>query len=214
MTLKKIKTPWEEKALPGRFTADQRQEEIKWQDAFSKMHPLYLVGAPRHLSKSGAIRPHEGIDIYAELGTRIVSMFSGKVIFSGDIIGYGKCVIVKNKIGEHEYSVVYAHFNKTFVKKDTIVVAGQLIGTVGESGIMLRTGGEIPVTSLTGKSMTGPHLHLEILEDTDIEISNKRIRKWRKGSRKPTEEAYKKIGYFSNREEYKKTGIWNNWAEK
>ena len=163
-------TPWEEYRAKTLF--EKRTEE--WEQAFSKMHPNYLVGAMRKLL-NGQIRIHQGIDIYGEKGLRIVSMFSGKVIFTGTLIGYGKTIIVKNRIGTHSYSIIYAHLDSINVKQNSIITAGQEIGKLGESGIRVREDNNIPITSLTGKTITGPHLHLEILEDVNLKFENNRI---------------------------------------
>jgi len=90
-------------------------------------------------------RSHEGIDIGAEKGTRIVSAARGRVVFSGwGPTGYGRMVIVKH---ESKLTTLYAHNNTNLVKEGDLVVQGQGIALVGS----------------TGRS-SGPHLHFEVRE--------------------------------------------------
>ncbi len=189
-------TPWEE----HRPKLEHEKRSIQWEEAFSKMHQNYMLGAARLLS-NGQIRIHQGIDIYGEKGLSVVSMFSGKVIFAGELIGHGKTVIIKNRLGMHNYSIIYSHLNSIDVQTGTIVMAGQKIGNLGESGISLRTKKDIPETPLTGKTITGPHLHLEILEDVNLKIEEKKIVK-----SNISEKVYR------SKEELKETNIQVDWA--
>lgn len=88
-------------------------------------------------------RHHKGIDIPAPKGTPILASKSGMVIYRGyQKRGYGNVIILQHEDGSH---TVYAHAQKTIVKKDKSVEKGQVIGFVGR----------------TGKT-TGSHLHFEI----------------------------------------------------
>jgi murein DD-endopeptidase MepM/ murein hydrolase activator NlpD len=87
-------------------------------------------------------RPHEGIDLAAPRGSSVRAAESGKVIHSGNLGAYGRCVIVKHA---GDYRSVYAHATKTLVRKGEFVDRGQKIATVGSSG-----------------RASGPHLHFEI----------------------------------------------------
>lgn len=191
-------TPWE----THRPKLEHEKRTEQWENAFSKMHPNYTLGAARILS-NGQIRIHEGIDIYAEKGLPIVSMFSGKVIFTGEIKGYGKTIVIKNRLGTHNYSIIYSHLDSINVNEGAIVLAGQEIGKMGESGISLRKNNKIPVTPLTGKTITGPHLHLEILEDVELSFEENKIIK---------SKIQEKI--FKTKEELEKTGIQNEWSKQ
>ena len=84
---------------------------------------------------------HEGIDIAAPSGTKIVAASDGVVVFSGNMRGYGRTVMIEHADG---VKTLYAHLQKRLVKKNKRVLRGQVIGTVGS----------------TGRS-TGPHLHFE-----------------------------------------------------
>ena len=87
-------------------------------------------------------RPHEGIDVAAPRGSSVRAAEAGKVIHSGRLGAYGRCVIVKHA---GHYRSVYAHATKTLVRKGQFVDRGQQIATVGSTG-----------------RATGPHLHFEI----------------------------------------------------
>jgi murein DD-endopeptidase MepM/ murein hydrolase activator NlpD len=85
---------------------------------------------------------HGGVDIAAEEGKNVYSARWGKVVYAGEINGYGNTVILEHELG---YYTLYGHLEKILVEKGEKVDSGQIIGTVGT----------------TGKT-TGPHLHFEI----------------------------------------------------
>lgn len=84
---------------------------------------------------------HTGIDIAANIGTKIKSATDGEVVLSSEEGDYGKHL--KIQIGE--VSVIYAHCNSLYVRQGDKVVQGQEIAEVGSTG-----------------NSTGPHLHFEI----------------------------------------------------
>lgn len=88
------------------------------------------------------VTSHDGIDLSAPKGTRILASRSGKVTFAGEADGYGLLVIVDHGQG---VETRYAHASAMLVKEGQEVKAGQVIAKVGN----------------TGRS-TGPHLHFEI----------------------------------------------------
>ncbi|MCX7694928.1 MAG: peptidoglycan DD-metalloendopeptidase family protein [Caloramator sp.] len=87
-------------------------------------------------------RMHQGIDLAGPTGTPIYAADAGKVVFTGWMGSYGKCVMIDHGNG---YRTVYAHASKIYVSEGIRVSKGQLIAAVGS----------------TGRS-TGPHLHFEI----------------------------------------------------
>jgi septal ring factor EnvC (AmiA/AmiB activator) len=83
-----------------------------------------------------------GIDIKADRGEPIRSVFKGKVIYSNWFKGYGNMIIIDHG---NSYYTVYAHMEETFKSKGEGVDAGEVIATVGDTG-----------------SMTGAKLYFEV----------------------------------------------------
>ena len=84
---------------------------------------------------------HTGVDIAANLGTKIKSATEGEVVIASEEGDYGKHL--KIQIGE--VSIIYAHCNNLYVKQGDKVSQGQEIAEVGSTG-----------------NSTGPHLHFEV----------------------------------------------------
>ena len=87
---------------------------------------------------------HTGVDIIAVPGTSVVAAAGGVVSHSGNMAEYGTVVEVNHDNG---LTSRYAHLSKSLVKVGDVVMKGQLIAQVGNTG---RT--------------TGPHLHFEVRE--------------------------------------------------
>jgi murein DD-endopeptidase MepM/ murein hydrolase activator NlpD len=87
---------------------------------------------------------HYGIDIGASIGTPIIAISDGTIVYAGnrDARGYGKEIVLKTKNG---LFARYGHLNNINVKTGESVKAGQVIGEVGNTGLS-----------------SGPHLHFEI----------------------------------------------------
>ncbi len=83
-----------------------------------------------------------GIDIKAERGMPVKSVFKGVVMFAQWLKGYGNLLIIDH--GD-SYHTVYAHVEEFFKKKGDLVEAGEVIGTAGDTG-----------------SIKGPCLHFEV----------------------------------------------------
>ncbi len=87
-------------------------------------------------------RMHKGIDLAIHSNDTIYAAFDGKVRLTAyERKGYGNYVIIRHPNG---LETVYGHLNKTLVKPEDVVKAGQPIALGGS----------------TGRS-TGPHLHFE-----------------------------------------------------
>jgi septal ring factor EnvC (AmiA/AmiB activator) len=83
-----------------------------------------------------------GIDIQADYGEPVRSVFKGKVIYSDWFKGYGNMIIIDHG---NSYYTVYAHMQETFKSKSDEVDAGEVIAAVGDTG-----------------SMTGAKLYFEV----------------------------------------------------
>lgn len=87
-------------------------------------------------------RDHNGIDIAAPKGTKILAVAGGKVKEINHNQEYGIYIIIEN---DEEYETLYAHLEKAIVKEGDSVLQSNEIGTVGITG-----------------NVTGPCLHFEL----------------------------------------------------
>jgi lipoprotein NlpD len=86
---------------------------------------------------------HDGIDLSAKQGTKILAAANGTVLFSGyGPTGYGLTVLIKHT---ENIFTVYSHNDKNLVKKGRKVKRGDAVATVGKTG-----------------RATGDHLHFEV----------------------------------------------------
>ena len=90
------------------------------------------------------VKEHNGIDIKAPEGTKVVSSINGTVTDVGFDSEKGNYIIIENG----NLKTLYAQLATTNVKKGDKITAKQSIGTVGK----------------TGKA-TGAHLHFEMMVD-------------------------------------------------
>ncbi len=91
-------------------------------------------------------KPHNGVDVIAARGTSLQAVAAGRVLLAGTgslHANLGNVVLLDHGGG---YQSMFAHLDRVDVQPGQQVDAGQVIGTLGNSG---RT--------------TGPHLHLELL---------------------------------------------------
>ena len=94
---------------------------------------------------SGEKNLHRGMDIGAAEGTAIHAVQDGTVTAAGEAGGYGLCVVIDGNGG---YQSKYAHCDSILVSVGQEVKRGDVIATVGSTGVS-----------------TGPHLHLEVLHN-------------------------------------------------
>lgn len=92
---------------------------------------------------------HAGIDLAAARGTPVMATLPGIVTVIVSPTGYGLHVVIDHGGG---LSSLYGHLDTVAVASGDVVVAGQVIGTVGSTG-----------------NATGPHLHFEIRRDGIVE---------------------------------------------
>ena len=100
----------------------------------SRLHPILLRR-----------RPHLGLDISARLGAPVVTTALGTVIKVGNEAGAGRIIEIDHGYG---YVTRYAHLSRTLVRLGQRVERGEVIGTVGKTGLA-----------------TGPNLHYEVRVD-------------------------------------------------
>lgn len=92
---------------------------------------------------SGEWKTHKGVDFAAETGTPVMAVQSGTVSLIKNDPTFGNYIIIKHRNGDA--TSVYAHLSSFKVKNGQQVNRGDVIGYVGETGMV-----------------TGPHLHFEI----------------------------------------------------
>lgn len=94
-------------------------------------------------------RMHTGIDITAHKGTPIYATGDGTVVSAGrniaGLAGYGTVCIINHGYG---YQTLYAHMESVKVRAGQKVKRGELIGTVGSTGLS-----------------QGAHLHYEVIQN-------------------------------------------------
>jgi peptidoglycan LD-endopeptidase LytH len=97
-----------------------------------------VFGDPR----DGGRRRHEGVDIFAPRGTPVVAVTAGRVTQAGSTPIGGRVIWLADHASDLSY--YYAHLHEIRVAEGAVVAAGDIIGTVGNTG---------------NAAGTPPHLH-------------------------------------------------------
>ena len=121
----------EDEVFPAGFPAEKG-----WLSSFFGVRTDPFTGRPAR---------HEGVDIAGKSGTKILSVASGVVTWSGERYGYGTMVEINHGNG---YVTRYAHNSENLVQAGDMVKKGQSIALMGSSG-----------------RSTGPHVHFEVLKN-------------------------------------------------
>jgi murein DD-endopeptidase MepM/ murein hydrolase activator NlpD len=125
-------------------------EPRQWQGLFTNPSPYPLdtgfastFGNRRSYNGSAYTRFHGGLDMYGNDTTDIYAAAAGKVVFAGPLTVRGNAVLI-----DHGWGVYtgYAHMSQIDVQQGDLVIAGQVLGKVGDTG-----------------RVNGPHLHFEVL---------------------------------------------------
>lgn len=109
-------------------------------------------------AKTGAYNGsgHNGIDMGASIGTKVMSAEGGEVVGVGNTdayagcYSYGKWVLVRHSNG---LTTLYAHLDVVSVSEGAMVSRGQIIGYSGNTGFS-----------------TGPHLHFTVYASQGVSI--------------------------------------------
>ncbi len=122
-------------------------------DGNGTVYRVYPYGG----TDNGRLQVHHGVDLVNTLGTPIHATADGTVVYAGgDLVMrfaptndyYGNLVVIQHNFLTREGKPVftlYGHMQTITVHGGQLVREGDVIGTVGETGIAL-----------------GPHLHLEV----------------------------------------------------
>jgi murein DD-endopeptidase MepM/ murein hydrolase activator NlpD len=82
-------------------------------------------------------RPHNGIDLTAPRGTKIYATADGEVVQANYTTGgYGKKILIEHGYG---YKTLYGHCHDILVERGQKVKRGEVIGTVGNTGLSTRS---------------------------------------------------------------------------
>jgi len=82
----------------------------------------------------GSFIVHNGVDIKTPAGTPVRSIFNGKVLYTGELEGYGNLVIIGHG---KDYHSLYGHLNRINAKPNQVVKSGDIIGTSGDTGSLV-----------------------------------------------------------------------------
>ncbi|HSR53809.1 MAG TPA: M23 family metallopeptidase [Acidobacteriota bacterium] len=85
---------------------------------------------------------HNGLDVRAPKGSRVIAAADGVITYAGWRSGFGKLVVVKHRFGFESY---YGHLSKVMVEKGQAVRRTDVLGYVGSTG-----------------RATGNHVHFEV----------------------------------------------------
>ena len=85
---------------------------------------------------------HQGMDLSAPVGSKVIATADGVVRFAGRQHNYGKLVKLEHRFG---LATRYGHLKELAVKRGQMIRKGDVIGYVGDTG-----------------RATGPHVHYEV----------------------------------------------------
>lgn len=76
-------------------------------------------------------RLHQGIDLFAEVGTPVLAVRSGRAIAAKQNRGMGKYVIIRHP---GNIITIYGHLSEIYVTKGKFIRQGEVIARVGKTG--------------------------------------------------------------------------------
>lgn len=125
---------------------------------FIAVHPGHakLISPTYGMTRDAGKRPHHGIDLYAEVGTKCFSLYRGKVLDTLELGSYGKAIITEVSFPKWTCFAFYAHLSDVFVKRGMALESHTIIGATGTSGVPDHW-----------KLRNSPHLHFEIWRNSD-----------------------------------------------
>lgn len=105
----------------------------------------------------GSKRRHNGVDLFAPLGTPVVAVADGRVTHASDVYlpgfsGYGRVVVLRTDMGPY---VLYSHLDDVRVEAGQSVERGRVLGTVGDTAFTR----EDPSRRFQSSK---PHIHFEV----------------------------------------------------
>ncbi len=82
----------------------------------------------------GSFIVHNGIDIKAKTGMVVHAVFDGKVLYTGELEGYGNLVIIGHG---KDYHSLYGHLDSISVQQNQGVQTGDVVGLSGDTGSLV-----------------------------------------------------------------------------
>ncbi|MBP6892687.1 M23 family metallopeptidase [Candidatus Babeliales bacterium] len=126
----------------------QRDFVFSWPIDLQNFWLSSLFGPRRR--PNGHVEFHHAIDMAACKGTPVKAAASGKVILAQNLSGYGNCVMLEHN---SRYKTRYAHLHRIMVRPGQMVDVGDVIGSVGDTGLVRKSGRD------------ASHLHFEVHQD-------------------------------------------------
>lgn len=112
-------------------TTPKKLQSHRGQLAWPATGPVRVAFGERIDLAYGTITAHNGWDIGAPLGSRVQAIGPGRIVYADWLRGYGQVVIIDHQDALH---AVVAHLASIDVNVGDAVVAGQTLGTVGDTG--------------------------------------------------------------------------------
>jgi len=126
----------------GKHYFDRNKKKAIWPvDNYSIISGFGSVRHPKYNTKT----INNGIDLKVDMGAPVIAVYDGDIIYADKFLGYGNVIMIDHGNG---YYTLYAHLDQMNVILNQPVMAGETIGTCGDSG-----------------SLSGPILHFEIRKD-------------------------------------------------
>ena len=93
--------------------------------------PILNKFGRKRVKEYGSYIVYNGINVKATKGSHVKAVFDGKILFAGELEGYGNLVIIGHgKI----YHSLYGHLDDIKVSVDEVVKTDEIIGLSGDSG--------------------------------------------------------------------------------
>lgn len=125
----------------GQHYFDNNKKKVPWPMEGKVISKFGTVRHPKYNTKT----LNNGIDVSGKKGDPVYAVYDGDVIYVDKFLGYGNVVMLDHGNG---YYTLYAHLHEMNVILNQPVMAGETIGTCGDTG-----------------SLSGPILHFEIRKD-------------------------------------------------
>ena len=125
--------------------APQRDFVFSWPIDLQNFWLSSLFGPRRR--PNGHVEFHHAIDMAACKGTPVKAAAAGKILLAQNMSGYGNCIMIEHN---HRYKTRYAHLHRIMVRPGQIVKEGEVIGSVGDTGLVRKSGRD------------ASHLHFEV----------------------------------------------------